>query len=164
MGDARAASSSEAIGPARQITRDMIVAEARSWINPTTRFVHGHSRKGLAADCVGLVRGVANRLGISDLDEQTPAAAPFIHYARDPNPEMMKRALDAFLVPIDIERRLAGDIAWFAVAGAPSHLAILTGDGYMVHALQQAGKVCEHRLVETKRFQLFAMYAYPGFA
>lgn len=38
------------------ITRDQIVAEARSWIG--TPYVHQASAKGAGTDCLGLVRGV----------------------------------------------------------------------------------------------------------
>lgn len=109
------------------LTRDQIVAEARSWID--TPFVHQGRRKAIGVDCVGVIIGVANALRISSFDTAD--------YSASPNPETMGARLRENLDEIPFREVLPGDILWFRVTYAPQHLGIVSEvapELCMVHA------------------------------
>ncbi len=134
-----------------------IIAEARSWLGTPWR--HQASVKGVGCDCAGLVRGVGNRLGLMDCREGTPGTAEFAGYGRAPEPKRMIRALDRFM-----DRRggvpQSGDVLLMRFDRDPQHLAILTDEGTIVHALSSAGRVVEHRLSPGWRARIVAAWGY----
>ena len=77
------------------LTRDAIVAEARSWIG--TRYRHQASLKGVGCDCLGLVRGVWRNC-IGDEPETLPPYAP--DWAEATGAEALASAALRHLVPI----------------------------------------------------------------
>ena len=73
--------SSDIRSPTSDTLRTMIIAEARTWIG--TPWKHQGCAKGRAADCLGLVTGVARGLGLAcgRID-----AEAYRGYPRLPNP------------------------------------------------------------------------------
>jgi hypothetical protein len=128
------------------VGREDIVREARAWRIPTpTPFIHQAHTKGIGADCVGYVGGVALncRRVASDLWQR---AAPYLGYARSPHKGLLEKACDEFMERID--RPEIGDVIGLRFDADTQHLAILTdypGGLGMIHALAKAGKVVEHR-------------------
>lgn len=141
------------------IARAAIVDEARHWIG--TRFHHGASKRGVGADCIGLIVGVARELGVpeaTDFADYAPAQG----YGREPDPVMIREACRQFLCECAIAR--AGDILLLRFNKDPQHFAIVTAPGYMIHAFAQARRVVEHRIDDGWRGRIVRAYSYRGIA
>lgn len=113
---------------ALRLTRDELVAEARSWID--TPFLWQASVKGRGCDCRGLVLGVAREL---DLPEAKDLLTQRANYRRNFAGEIMLAGLEQAL--IRTRNPAPGDVVTFRVGTTPGprHLAILTPDRRMVH-------------------------------
>lgn len=138
------------------VSRDALVAEARSWIG--TPYRHQGSIKGVGCDCLGLVRGVW-RAVLGDEPEAPGAYAPGWAEASDG-----ERLLDA--VQRHCARREAiapGDLLLFRWrAGLPAkHIGIATTGLRFVHA-QDGACICEVALTPWWRRRLAAVFALPG--
>jgi NlpC/P60 family putative phage cell wall peptidase len=133
--------------------REQIVAEARTWLG--TPFHHQGRLRGVGVDCGGLILGVGKALGLMDY-----AAAPV--YGRRPNGPEMRTLCDALLAARPCDERRGGNILLFAFDVQDQHLAILTGEGTIVHVLAQARACVEHQF--DARWQRFvsAVYSYRG--
>lgn len=145
------------------ISRQRIVAEARSWIR--TPYRHQCSMKGVAVDCWGLVRGVGEALEIISID--ATLYARFKAYSRTPNPKRMGEGLATFLDVIDQDQAGDGDVVWIAWRpGVPMHVGILatSGDGRptLIHAEGVTGYALEQGISETDRTRIEGYYRFPG--
>ena len=136
---------------------DAIVSSARSWLGTPWR--HQASVRGLGCDCAGLIRGVGNELGLMDCREGAPGTEEFAGYGRQPEPRRMLRALDRFMVRRRGEPH-PGDVLLMRFDRDPQHLAILTDEGTIVHALSTIGRVVEHRLSSDWRARVVAIWSY----
>lgn len=139
-----------------------VMTEARGWVNEPTPYEHQAMRRGLGADCVGLIIGVGLACGVTDW---TPKRhRPFAGYARTPNPDRMRVALAEFLIPITEPQ--IGDIMWLEWReGLPMHLAILAdfkGRETMIHASGEIGWCVEHDIDAQWRERIAAWWRYPG--
>ena len=115
----------------RNLMRDKIVAEARTWLG--TPYQHQCSQKGAGTDCLGLVRGVWRHF----YDQEPMAVPPYSpDWAEQNQTETLLEAARVCLTEIPLEQALAGDLIMFRMAhGAPcKHLAILSGPDAMIHA------------------------------
>lgn len=124
----------------RRISGADVVAEARRWVG--TPYRHQASVLGVGCDCIGLVRGVAEALGIMPVDDWTAIGA----YSRVPNPSRMGAQMQRWLR--SVKQPQQGDIAWIEWReGMPMHLAILA-DGpdepMLIHSYETVGRVVEH--------------------
>jgi hypothetical protein len=147
---------------ANPVARALICAKARGWVG--TPFKHlGRDRKGV--DCVGLVLGVAQDLG---LDKRY--GLPNLSYGLAPNPAYVIEQTAKWLVPTGrkLEDLIPGDIAtWWGVdPGTPRHLAIIGWDAMckrrtMVHAFAKHRKVIEHSFDKFWPQRFVAGYEYP---
>ena len=133
------------------------ISEARSWLGTPWR--HQASVKGVGCDCAGLVRGVGNALGAMDCREGTPQAAEFEGYGRAPEPRRMVKALDRFMDRRPRGTSQPGDVLLMRFDRDPQHLAILTDEETIVHALLRDG-VVEHRLSPDWRARVVAAWGY----
>lgn len=98
-----------------EVTREMIVAEAREWEG--TPFVHQGRVKKIGTDCVGLIIGIAKNLSLSQFDIR--------NYSMRPDPVMMRRLLDTNMQRIGFHELLPADVIYFRVSVA-QHLALVT--------------------------------------
>ena len=146
--------------PNNPITRADVVAEARNWLN--TPFVHQGWTKGIACDCIGLIKGVGVELSLFDYDEQSDKARRYAAYSMLPNPRKMREGLAEFFVPIAKDEALPGDIFYIAWAKEPQHVALLTDHG-LIHSYSHVGKVVEHALDAEWERRICAAYRYPYF-
>jgi NlpC/P60 family putative phage cell wall peptidase len=124
-----------------------IVTQARTWLG--TPFHHQARLKGKGCDCLGLVVGVVDELGLEDANGMKLAAHDEITYSRQPDGAYLTEKLTGLLAEIPASEARAGDLALFKVRENPQHLAILTdyeGTLGMIHCFAPARKVVEHRL------------------
>ena len=140
------------------ITRMDAVAEARSWLG--TPFQHQGCLKGVACDCIGLVKSVGIALGLVEYDEAK--AKPFLAYRMMPDSKKMREALATFFVPISVTEALPADILFLAWTKEPQHLALITDLG-IIHSYSGVGKVVEHSFDERWQRRVTAAYRYPYF-
>lgn len=141
------------------ITREQIVAEARSWIG--TPWVHQHRTKGVAVDCAGLVIGVARALGVVADDFDVTG------YGRQPDGTLLT-VCDTHLERITRDQMQPGDVVVVAVERDPQHMGIVVPYRgallALVHAASVAGKVIEHRLLFGHGMLYRRAYRFPGVA
>lgn len=148
------------------VSRKDLVAEARSWLG--TPFVHLHSMKGHACDCVGFLRGVSAALGLVPIEQISLLPEGLRTYAGRPDGVTMREGFDSLLRGISIAAARPGDLLLLRFGHHPQHTALLGdyrhGGLSMIHALGPGGpgKVVEHRLDETWRKRIVGVYAIPG--
>lgn len=149
-----------------EIPRAAIVAEARAWIG--TPYRHQASIKGIACDCLGLMRGVW-RVIYGTEPERTPAYSP--DWAEGTGEETLIAAatrhmgLVAMDMPPDdiLAKAGIGDLLVFRWRpNLPAkHVAILVSENRIVHAYDAAGKVAEGTLAPQWRRRVVAAFSFP---
>jgi len=130
---------------------DDVIAAARSLIG--TPFRHQGRIPGVALDCAGTgISAVYIGAGIVIED--------FSGYPRTPFDGMLKKMFDQqdHLEQIPISDMAPADILLMRISKAPQHVAILSYDGYMIHAYQSVGKVVEQRIDDFWRRKIVAAY------
>lgn len=138
-------------------TREQIVAEAREWIG--TRWQHQAAIKGVATDCIGLIRGVGASCGrLPHNLHQLPEVAEFLGYGRTPDGRL-PRFLDLFFDKTSDPQ--PGDIPLMRFTGEPQHVGILSDKG-IIHAYAQVRKVVEHRMDAVWTGRVVAYYTWRG--
>jgi cell wall-associated NlpC family hydrolase len=158
------ASTILAPAPSRVFTRESLVVEADTWKG--TPWIHQQSMKGVGADCLGFLRGMARFVGVSDL--------PFQDYMRisDENHAekgwKMIRLLDENLLRLpDKYAARPGD--WFAftdeLTKLPQHVAMVRkfegGIYQVIHATLNHG-VTFNRLDRRFMNRIHSAYQVPG--
>ena len=126
------------------VSRAAVIAEARSWIG--TPWVASGAEKGVGANCLGFLAGVADNVGLGRL---SAAFAPYRGYALPPAPTALLLGLRRHLVKLAPGRALAADVLLFDLGDGLRHVALLTAPGAIIHAHQSKGRVVEQRLVWT---------------
>ncbi|MFM9889621.1 MAG: C40 family peptidase [Rickettsiales bacterium] len=124
-----------------------IVVQARGWLN--TPFHHQARLKAVGCDCLGLVVGVVDELGLKDSAGTLLASYDEVTYSREPDGAYLMQKLVGLLEEIPIAEKRAGDLGLFNVRDNPQHVAIFTdyeGTLGMIHCYAQARRVVEHRL------------------
>lgn len=140
------------------MTRDAILAAARSWIG--TPYRHQASLKGVGCDCLGLLRGVWREVVGAE-----PEAAPAYSqdWAEAGGREALLAGASRHLVPIGPGEWQPGDVLVFRWRlGLPAkHCAIATGADAMVHAHEGAA-VAEVAVAPWWSRRLAAAFSFPG--
>lgn len=116
------------------LTSKHVVDEARTWLG--TPWHHQAMRKGVGADCVGLLAGIARELDI--FDASLPMRDPLLRgYGRDADPEKLALACSTYLDRTDKKLKL-GRVLFLRVPMAvyPQHFALVSREDppYMIHA------------------------------
>lgn len=130
-------------------------AAALSWVG--VPFAHQGRSRAHGVDCVGLVLGVANELGLLPPDTDVTG------YRRAPDGSML-RLCDEWM---DRAPLADSHVAVLRFSVAPQHLAVLVprGAGWaFVHALERNGAVVTHRVDEAWRRRIVATYRLRGVA
>jgi NlpC/P60 family putative phage cell wall peptidase len=140
------------------MTRDDIVAEARSWIG--TPYRHQASLKGVGCDCLGLVRGVW-RAVVGPEPEPAPAYAP--DWAEAAGRETFAQAAQRHFVEIAPTQLAPGDVLLFRwrAGFVAKHAAIVTTPDLMVHA-HDGAVVAEVAITPWWRRRLAYAFRFPG--
>jgi len=140
--------------------RSNILRIGKEWVN--TPYQHQAMLKGVGADCVGLVAGVGIEAGVLTLSKREKKI--YSGYGRLPNPNMMRKMLERFLLPCNEE--LVGDIAWIQWRqDLPMHLALLSQfeeRRTLLHGISAAGKVVEHSLTPQWEERIVSFWRFPG--
>lgn len=139
------------------ITRQMIVAEARRWID--TPFAHQGRLHGVAVDCAGVVEMAAKNTGLySDVK-----IAP---YLAAPNPVAMREELRRHLDEITFADVQPGDILWFRIDRDGQHLGLVSqlDPMMMIHAFgrEKIKRCIEQRVAGFWREHLVGCFRYRG--
>ena len=147
------------------LSRQDIVAEARSWIG--TPYRHQASLKGVGCDCLGLVRGVW-RAVMGEEPERAPPYAP--DWAEASGEEALAAAAARHLIAVPLTPASGrgsgwgfGDVLLFRWrANLPAkHAAIVTSADTMVHAHDGAA-VAEVAIAPWWRRRLAYAFKFPG--
>jgi len=138
------------------MTRDEILTEARSWIG--TKWQHQASLKGVACDCVGLIRGVYTAL----TGEAVDIAADYSRWPdlRQPD-EQLRAELLKYCTEVPIDEAKPGDILLFVFPQPARHVGILAGDTF-IHAWTDVNKVVEIRYDAVWRRVTKGVFRFPG--
>jgi len=145
---------------ANNVSRTDVVAEARTWLG--TPFKHQGCLKGVACDCIGLIKGVGLALCLADYDPDGPEATAYASYSMNPNSRRMRAGLATWLVPISVADATVADIYFMAWGREPQHVALITDKG-IIHSYSAIGKVVEHALDEDWKRRIVAAYRFPYF-
>ncbi len=131
---------------------DQVIAAARECLG--TPFRHQGRLPGVGLDCAGLGIIAAKAAGIDVKD--------FAGYPRLPFDGMLKKMFDEqpHLTRISHSDSAPGDVLLMRISSAPQHVAILSYDGYMIHAYQNVGKVVEQRIDADWRNKIIAVYRF----
>jgi NlpC/P60 family putative phage cell wall peptidase len=137
-----------------------VVTEARTWLG--TRWQHQAMLKGVAVDCVGLIVGVGQALGL--LDSFDHHAPKYRGYGRQPIPSMMLGGCDEHLDRVDLTDLALGDIIVMRVQKDPQHFAIVTrlDPIYIIHSYTQTNSVTEHGIDREWHSRFVRAYRFRG--
>ena len=144
---------------------NIIVTQARTWIG--TPFHHQARLKGKGCDCLGLIVGVVDELGLKDKHGKPLAGYDEVTYSKEPDGAYLTEKLTALLDEVPIDDAQAGDLALFKVRENPQHMAFLTDYENtlgMVHSYAPARRVVEHRLDDDWKQRLVKVFRWqPSF-
>ena len=135
--------------------RAALVAEARRWIG--TPWAPAGSERGVGANCLGFLAGVARELGLHDL---AAAFAPYRGHAAPPTLKALLLGLRRHLERVPRAAARPGDVLLFDLGAGLRHVALLSGPETILHAHQAQGRVLEQRLV----WPVHSAYRIPGLA
>lgn len=129
-----------------------IISAARSYIG--TPFQHQGRLPGIGLDCAGVGIAAAKSLGIPIKD--------FSGYPRTRFDGMLKKMLDEqeSLQQIGINDAKPGDVLLMRISADPQHIAIMSYNGYMIHAYANVGKVVEQRIDVDWKNRIIAVYRF----
>lgn len=136
-----------------------IVRQARTW--DKTPFHHQARLKGKGCDCLGLIVGVVDELGLKDRNGRPLASYDEITYPTEPDGAYLTKKLTELLDEVPIAEAQPGDLALFKVRENPQHLAILTdyeGELGMIHCFAPSRAVVEHRLDDDWKQQIAKVF------
>ena len=136
-----------------------IVEQARTWLG--TPFHHQARLKGKGCDCLGLIVGVVDELGLKDAQGKPLAAYDEVTYSKEPDGAYLMQKLTALLEEVPIAEARAADLALFTVKENPQHLALLTdyeGTLGMIHCDARTRRVVEHRLDDEWKQRLIKVF------
>lgn len=142
-------------------TRAQIVTEARRWIG--TPFQHQAALRGIGADCIGLVAGVAFAAGILEASQwQTDPLCRA--YSREPNPGLLAAACNRYMDSIAVAAVQYADVLLFAYADQPMHFGIVSGEVPLtvIHAYAPAGSVVENVVTGKWRRRVTGAFRFRG--
>ncbi|MDB2414178.1 C40 family peptidase [Rickettsiales bacterium] len=132
------------------ITSEQIVAQARTWLG--THYHHqGRLKKSTrgpgGVDCIGLIMGLIDELGIQDGEGNSLVAADETNYSMYPEQGRLVKSIQQHLREVPIEKMAVGDILLFKTFKDPQHVGLLTqypgGGPGLIHCNSSAGMVVE---------------------
>lgn len=141
------------------MTRDELIAEARTWLG--TPWVHQACAKGAGVDCLHYIAGVVRAFGRPEA-ERFFANPDWQSYGRHPDPVMMFAGCDELMNRIALEEALPGDVLVFRCGRWPMHFGMLSRPNYMLHAWLGAGRVIEQRIDEKWAARIVRAYRIRG--
>ena len=139
------------------MTRQEIVDEVRSWAG--TKWQHQASLKGVATDCVGLIRGVFGKLSGRKYPTRVDYPSTWHLFKAE---EKLYNEVSKYANEIPAENMLPGDLLLFGFGKGPAHhCGILATPETFVHSWADVGRVTETRLDEFWLKNLRAVMRHP---
>jgi cell wall-associated NlpC family hydrolase len=117
--------------------RDKIVQVAKTWID--TPFHHNQRVKYHGVDCINLIIGIGQELGICG-----HVPSNILSYGQRPNPRHLIDGLELFFDRIHLADVKKGDfcaVSWRK--NLPMHVAMYIGDNQIIHTSQSSKKVIQ---------------------
>jgi len=143
-----------------KLTRMDVVLEAREWLG--TPFKHQGALKGVACDCIGLIKAIGIQHGLMEYDPNSPEALSYANYSMMPDSRRMREALSRWFISIPVAEVEIADFYFMAWGREPQHVALITDRG-IIHSYSGVGKVVEHSLDERWQQRIAAAYRFPYF-
>lgn len=112
----------------------VVLAQACAWLG--TPHLRGGGRRGVGADCVGLLRGLVWELAGADVP-----APPWRADWADAWPEGLSRAIAVHARRVAPEAARPGHVVTFRLGGREAHAGVLAEGGAVIHAAGYAGAV-----------------------
>lgn len=141
------------------IYQSAIVEQARTWIG--TPYHHQARLKGVGCDCLGLVVGISNELGLKHSDGSQLSRFDETDYSMQPDGVRLTNMLQSLLQEIPKADAAPGDLALFTIEGNPQHVGLLTdyeGGLGLIHSYAPSKKVVEHRLDQKWQQRLIKVF------
>ncbi|APX88382.1 hypothetical protein BV394_00410 [Brevirhabdus pacifica] len=154
-------SGAEALGGRNCADGSAVAHEARRWLG--TPYVHQAARRGLGADCLGLVRGVWSAV-VGPWPERVPPYTA--DWSEASGEEVLWRAARRHLLPARGAVPQAGDVLLFRMrrGAVAKHLGIVVSGAEairFVHAYSGHG-VVESSLSPAWQARVVARFCFPG--
>lgn len=145
------------------ISRAALIAEAREWLKPKTRFQHQQSMKNVVSDCLGFGSAVAAKMGVPNA-VQWREDERFKNYAATPDPKKLVEACDEYMDAVPLHLARIADVLVIRFKKQPMHFAFVTAldPMSMIHCFELRGGVVEHGIDETWRRRIFRVYRLRG--
>ncbi len=134
-----------------------IIAEARSWVG--TPYHHQASLKGVAVDCVGLVRGIFRKLYGFEPPERLDYSSD---WGDSNGSEDVVNAAFKYLEPVALEDMQPGDVVavrW-KKGRVAKHVMVLTDNNMAVHAYNRS-PTTEIHLSDWWRRRIVYAFRFP---
>ncbi|MGH8585287.1 MAG: NlpC/P60 family protein [Gammaproteobacteria bacterium] len=135
-------------------TRADVVAVARTWLG--TPYHHQASIKGVGADCIGFVKGVALEAGL--ITQEMAEGLP-IDYSRQQTGGRLRRIMGDLLIAVPSSEVLPADVFLMRIAGEDSHIGLYTDLG-IIHCHSDVKGVVEQRLDSDTRKMISRAYRF----
>lgn len=138
------------------ITPEDLINQARTWLG--TKYHHqGRLKKSGrgpgGVDCIGLIVGIADELGIHDGKGNPLINADERNYSMYPESGRLVRSVQRHMRQVPVEKMRIGDVLLFKTFKDPQHVGLLTeypsGGLGLIHCNSSAGKVVEQPLSDT---------------
>lgn len=138
-------------------TRYAVLAEATAWLG--TPYRHQASRKGVGADCLGLVRGIWRAIYGGEPEDPGPYAPD---WAEADAADRLLGAARRHCLEIAVDEAQPGDLLVFRWRPhlACKHLGILAHEGRFIHAYQGSA-VLASPLASQWRRRIAAAFLFP---
>jgi len=152
-----------------EVTQEDIINQARTWLG--TKYHHQgrlkkSSRGDGGVDCIGLVIGIIDELGIQDGDGNSLVAADEVNYSMYPERGRLVKSIQKHLRRVPTHRMRVGDVLLFKTFRDPQHVGLLSvypsGGTGLIHCNSSAGKVVEQPLTETWERMLTHVYRFKN--
>lgn len=134
------------------MTVDEIVLAARACMG--TPFRHQGRQIGVGLDCAGFAAQIARTVGCKVIDQTG--------YGRYPAAGILRKMIEAqpFLMTISPQEADVGDLLLMHFSGPEQHLAIVSRQGYIMHAYEPSEAVVEHIMSPKWRRRVVAAYRF----
>lgn len=144
-----------------------VITQARTWLG--TKYHHqGRLKKSAAGaggvDCIGLVIGVIQELGIHDGAGLLLSAHDETGYSPLPGGGRLEHGIARHLRRVKPEAMREGDLLLFKIWGEPQHVGLVTqyptGGIGVIHCHSRSGAVVEHVLSDSWRRMIVGVYRF----
>ena len=140
--------------------RDQVVEITRTWLG--TPYRHQASLKGAGCDCLGLLRGVWEEI-TGEKAEASSRYKPDWSEKREKGTDLFLRKALKYLQEVSIDNLAPGDVLIFRMQRdrAAKHCAIMSHNGYMIHAIS-GRNVAEVTLSPLFKQRIVGVFRFPG--